>query len=161
MHIHAPLTACALALVLTSPSLSAQDSARTPDDYQCTLTRSKNERKVAFARRCAEDFIKRSGYTTVPVQDTGLAAFERIQFGGVRDVLDQRHGTLQPDAESVGCSSTGCSATFRYADTSLACVLRVVTMTADFGGMLVQHQDATYAPGTAGARRCAARRPAR
>ncbi|SRR6266699_484951 len=161
MQTPATLTACALAFVLTSPPLSAQDSARTPDPYQCTLTRSKREGKVAFARRCAEDFIKRGGYTTVPVQDTSLVARERIEFGGVRDALAQRHGTLQPTAQSVGCSSTGCSATFRYADTSLACVFRVVTMTADFREMLVQHQDATYAPGTVGARRCAARRAAR
>ena len=161
MQTHGTLTACALALVLTSPPISAQDSARTPDPYQCILTRSKGERKVAFARRCAEDFIKRSGYTTVPVQDTNLVARERIEFGGVRDALAQRHGTLRPTAQSVRCSSTGCYATFGYADTSLACVFRVVTMTDDFGEMLVQHQDATYAPGTVGARRCAAHRTAR
>jgi len=151
-------TSASLALLLLMVrGLPAQDSSQVAHPHRCLLERQFRESRVAFARRCAEDFIKRSGYTTAPVEDTSLVGFERIQFGTVKDILNQRHGTLRPTAESVHCSKSGCSAVFHYADSSLVCVFRILTMKADFTELRVQHQGATYAPGTAGARRCAER----
>jgi hypothetical protein len=103
---------------------------------QCSLRRAETETSAGFARRCAEDFVKRNGY--------------------VADSLKQ--ASLQPAAESVKCDSQACYATFHYADPRLACSLRLVTMTPAFSNVHVEHQDVTYKPGSREAKKCARKR---
>ncbi len=132
------------------------EAART-----CLLVRAHREPADSFARRCAEEFIARNGYTSSPpTADTSLWTPESIEFASSwADALQRRHNTLFPRAESAGCETGGCAATFRYASDTSLCHMRIVTMSSSFKGMRMQHQEVQPAPGTPRARACARQKP--
>ncbi len=132
------------------------EAART-----CLLVRAPREPADSFARRCAEEFIARNGYTSSPpTADTSLWAPESIEFASSwAEALQQRHNTLFPRAESAGCEAGGCAATFRYPSDTSACYMRIVTMSSSFKGMRMQHQLVQLAPQFPRARACAHQKP--
>ncbi len=95
-----------------------------------------------------------------PTADTSLWTPESIEFASSwADALQRRHNTLFPRAESAGCETGGCAATFRYASDTSLCHMRIVTMSSSFKGMRMQHQEVQPAPGTPRARACARQKP--
>jgi hypothetical protein len=122
---------------------------------RCAFTRGPKESIKAFVRRCAEDFVTRNGYTSVPpTSDSSLWATESIQFApSWQAVFQQRHNQLVPKAEGIGCSKTSCSATFRFSGSD-PCVFRAVTMGKDGKGMRMEHQSGVPVPGSAAERKC-------
>src|SRR2546427_1338298 len=117
--------------IFVATALSAQARPIPADTLEparrCVFTRAPKESTSAFLRRCAEDFVARNGYTSVPpASDSTLRATESIEFGSSwQQVVQRRHNELSPKAESAGCTKTGCAATFRYAGGD-ACIVRVV-----------------------------------
>jgi len=151
---------CAAAL---SSSLSGQirpadtlERART-----CILARRPTESPESFARRCAEDFIGRNGYTSsAPAADSTEWVSEGIEFASSwAGVFRWRQNSLQAHAATVFCGTLECGATFRSARDPTPCYERIVTMTRSFKGMRMQHQGVVPAPGTKEARRCSQSKP--
>ncbi len=127
----------------------------------CTLAPKPTEFPESFARRCAEDFIGRNGYTSsAPAADSTLWVSEGIEFASSwAGVLRGRQNSLQAHAATVFCNSVECGATFRSARDPTPCYERIVTMTRSFKGMRMQHQGVAPAPGTKEARRCSRSKP--
>jgi hypothetical protein len=125
----------------------------------CVLNRPRDEADTTYARRCAEAFIAQNGYTSATgVVDTSLVVPEFLDMGGVEDILEHRHGQLEPRAESAGPGLDGWGVGFRYASDPSGCTLRVVLMKSDFTGMRMVHEDAGPASDTEQGRVCAKRR---
>jgi len=127
----------------------------------CLFTRRLDESTQSVARRRAEDFIARNGYTlSPPTADSTLWASEDIEIDSTwAGVLRWRHNSLQSHAATVGCDSIECGATFQSAGDRSPCFERIVTMTGSFKGMRMQHQGVGPAPGTKEARQCSRSKP--
>jgi len=146
-----------LVMVLGAPLSAQVRPADTLDSSRrCLFTRGRRESTSEFLRRCAEDFVARNGYTSAPpTSDSTLWSPESIEFASSwQEVFQRRHNRLMPKAESAGCNRGGCAATFRYADPSIRCVVRVVTMSKTGSGMRMEHQEAVPRPGSAEERKC-------
>ena len=143
-------------LVLISSATFAEPPGTGTDARVCRLRGEQAEALDAVAKRCAEDFVRRNGYTRFePTSDPSLLATENIEFcSSWTECLKDRRGTLKPTAHSSSCSEDGCSVAFQYSDPSLTCQYRIVTMTRELTEMLMQHQSSMPAPGTPEAERC-------
>jgi hypothetical protein len=144
---------------LIAASMSAQErpsDARDPA-RRCAVARGDKEPDSSFARRCAEEFVRRNGYTSVDAQvDSTTWAAEGIEWASsVSEILTYRRNTLMPHAIGVRCIPKGCGVTFAYRDSSFKCVFRMVTMSKGFRGMRMEHQDVFAPPGSPESRRCA------
>ncbi len=148
LALHAGLAKAGLA---QGPALSATSPAR-----QCSGARHTAESLVVYATRCAEEFVRRNGYTPAPpAPDTLLLAEEAIEYGrSWPERLRLRRATLDEQAVSAACSATGCGVTFRYLATASQCRFRLVTMTAEGAALRIAHQDVAPEPDSGGARRC-------
>ena len=113
------------------PTSSVRSGAR---ERQCAVLRLSSETDACFAVRCAEDFIRRNGYTSQPV--TGPLQTESF----VSPSPEQRRGSLEGAAAGYVTYSSGHLVAFRHASSTRA-VGRAVTMSATFGDLKVEHQD--------------------
>jgi hypothetical protein len=144
-------TASCLALVLIL--LSARPSAAqqilavadTTALRACRVALVEGEQPELRAARCAEDFIRRNGYTSAP-PDTSLGvARESIEWEASDSArLQARHGSLLPDALGVcpgARGAPGYTVAFRYAGSTSDSIGRAVTMSPEFTELRVQHPD--------------------
>ena len=134
-----------LAACHPSPSevtvIPVPESADSPD-RTCRLERGPQEPSHAFARRCAESFIRANGYTSAqPADEVTPLAAESYDHGTREDVLRFRHNQLQLPAEYAECRNGRCTVWFRYNVPSATCRRRLVMMSTTFTGMHLQHQD--------------------
>lgn len=131
----------ALALLSAAPDLRAQETA--PDPRACRVAREAGDDDVAYAVRCAEEFVRRNGYTTAPADpDTTLHAaesIERRQSAGERAA--DRAGMLEARAMGM-CEGEGdrrFTVVFAFRGGS-GPHARAVTMSAAFDALRVQHR---------------------
>jgi hypothetical protein len=116
----------------------------------CQVPRVASESPRTHAQRCAEDFIRRNGYTAAaPTVTERTIAYETITIAGSwREVLAFRRNSLRPSALGV-CSgsrrdSLGFTVVFRYRDTAIGDA-RAVTMNRTFNALRVEHEDFSVA----------------
>lgn len=130
--------------VLFGGALAIQPlSGQAPTD--CRLPRGARESAVAYARRCAEHYIRAAGYTRdSSAVDTTLFARDIIEFEERSRVLAARAGTLRPRALRADCDVDGCLVAFAYANPALVCAARAVRMGPEFTELHVVHQDLNY-----------------
>jgi hypothetical protein len=132
----------ALALLAAAPDLRAQATA--PDPRACRVAREAGEDDVAYAVRCAEEFVRRNGYTTEPADpDTTQHAAESIERRSPSERLAMRAGSLESRAYAI-CEGEGAhrfTVVFRIRRLDVHGVARRVTMSANFGEMRMQHLD--------------------
>lgn len=130
----------ALALLSAAPDLRAQETA--PDPRACRVAREAGEDDVAYAVRCAEEFVRRNGYTTAPADpDTTQHAAESIERRSPSERLAMRAGSLESRAYAI-CEGNGDRRftvvfAFRGGNGPHA---RAVTMSAAFDALRVQHR---------------------
>jgi hypothetical protein len=105
-----------------------------PIEGQCGVIRRSNETEACFAVRCAEDFIRRNGYTSEPA--TGPLQTESFNS----PTLERRTGTLVKAAAGYAPYPPGHLVPFRYTSGTTK-TGRAVTMSATFDRMRVEHQD--------------------
>lgn len=98
-------------------------------DGRCAIERAANESADCFAVRCAEDFVRRNGYTV----DTASGP-QRPDPLGLS--VAARHATLNPFAIFHKRVASGHSVGFRYRDSSDN-VGRAVTMSDSFLALTV------------------------
>jgi hypothetical protein len=131
-----------LALLLAAAGAAAQE-VEPADARACRVARDPARSAAEHAVRCAEDFVRRNGYTRLPA-DFAVPAGESIERAGSPPGLRAaRAGTLEPGAAGVCTGGEGAHAftvVFRHADPA-APNARAVTMSPAFGEMRVQHQD--------------------
>lgn len=86
-----------------------------------------------MARRCAEEFVRQNGYTSLPPTDDSTRwVLERGEGGPWPRVLVARSGSLERAAATVQCSVRQCLVLFRLQKPLTACVYRAVSMTQVF-----------------------------
>jgi hypothetical protein len=100
--------------------------------------RDAGESAECYAVRCAEDFIRRSGYTIEPPSGPETAD----PFG---TPLDQRRGMLYGKAIVHQWSPSGHFVGFRYRDSSDN-VGRAVTMNRNFAELQLDHLNFVWPP---------------
>ncbi len=124
-------------VALGAASLSAQE-----ETTRACAAGASSEAASEAARRCAEEFVARNGYTLAsPASDTLLLVVESIEReASWADRLAERRGTLLTPAISSDCTDLGCTVIFDFAPPA-QCAGRAVTMTAQFTQMQVQHRD--------------------
>ena len=105
-----------------------------PTERACRVERGKNEPSECFAVRCAEDFVRRNGYTAD--EATGPVVRESVHSL----TLEQRRGMLERSAVGYRAYPPGHLVVFKYS-TSAGKTARAVTMGADFDDLRVEHQD--------------------
>jgi hypothetical protein len=116
------------------PAGGAKTASRPPREPACPLARATKESPECFAVRCAEDFVRRNGYT-------GDAATGPIVPESVHPVtLEERQGMLDGAAVGYRPYPPGHLVVFRYSG-STGKTARAVTMSGDFDGLRVEHQD--------------------
>src|SRR4051812_34535096 len=95
MTIRASATIIGLALAACSPAQrtgAVQPAAAPEGERACRVARADTESSECFAVRCAEDFVRRNGYTTEAA--TGPLARESVHS----PTLEQRRGMLERSA---------------------------------------------------------------
>ena len=112
----------------------AQSAAGPPGERGCRVSRAANESSECFAVRCAEDFVRRNGYTLDAA--TGPVARESIHS----PTLEQRRGMLERSAVGYRPYPPGHLVVFKYSS-STGKAGRAVTMSGEFGDLRVEHQD--------------------
>lgn len=144
MPIRVSRLAVAALLALASTHALAAQAAGETDARACGLPREAGMDDAAHAVRCAEDFVRRNGYTTEPGDTTRLAG-ESIEFASSRkELLHDRSGSLKARAFGVCVGIPGdamyFTVVFRHLDPRYTNA-RAVTMSRSFGEMRVQHRD--------------------
>ncbi len=132
----------------TQPPGETKAAATFPPERRCRLARGPNESPECFAVRCAEDFVRRNGYTVEAA--TGPIVGESVDS----PTLEQRRGTLERAAVGYRPSPPGHLVVFKYSS-SQGKTARAVTMSASFDNLRVQHQDFLLA-GAGSVPKCAA-----
>lgn len=159
LGVTALISACALR--------HAPDTApRWTEARQCPFHPTADVDSAETAVKCAEEFIARNGYTlTPPVWGSAQLAEETFETGQPwSEVLARRRGTLKPKSVGVcvGASDRAdmvYTVAFPYADNRVTALVRVVTMTASFGDLRMQHQDVRVRAMTDPDRNCQFRAP--
>jgi hypothetical protein len=137
------LIASALSTFAAS-GLAAQQSAVR----ECGVARDSAVSDAQHAIACAEEFVRRNGYTEAPPTADSLLAFESIEsVNSLRELLERRHDTLGERAFAVcigkadgdGLTGHSYAVVFLVRITSLPHA-RVVTMSAQFDQLRVQHR---------------------
>lgn len=146
---------CCILLVsgIAAPALT-QSPDPTPDPRKCRLSRAADEAIESVAKRCAEDFVRRNGYTDAAADVDSIVRESFESWSSVADVLRRRHKSLNADAYSTGCSDDGCGVTFGHGGPRTPCAFRIVTMTREFTLMRMEHQLVMPAPDTPDGQRC-------
>ena len=103
------------------------------DDRDCRLDRAKDESSECFAVRCAEDFVRRNGYTLDPA--TGPIVDEAIESPTVQE----RKGMLEKSAVGYKAYPPGHIVVFKLSSSSSE-LGRGVSMSREFGDLRVGHQ---------------------
>ena len=111
-----------------------QTAASPPDDRACRVGRGTNESAECFAVRCAEDFVRRNGYTLDAA--TGPVVRESVYS----PTVDERKGMLERVAVGYRSYPPGHLVVFRYSS-STGKTGRAVTMSGEFGDLRVAHQE--------------------
>jgi len=122
---------------------ACKKSTPPPIDYpfevdvspSCRVERALGEKDACFAIRCAEDFIRRNGYTNVPPSEP--IALETLERSEPSRLLDSRRGIVKPKAVHYRGGDVH-TVLFEYSDGSS---FKAVQMGQDFANLLVQHQD--------------------
>ena len=115
----------------------ASSSALDPAG-RCQVARLAGEHADCYAVRCAEDFIRRNGYTIEPASVPQY----RDAFSAS---MEERHGMLYSSAIVHQWISGGHFVGFRYRDSSDN-VGRAVTMTGNFSDLKLDHVHFVWAP---------------
>jgi hypothetical protein len=134
----AALLVLALVLMGLPKGISAQAH---PDPRSCLGPQRSGATPVQRAVACAEEFIRRNGYTSHPAADSTLLATESIEWGV--SLLEGRHDSLAERAFGVctgGGDSHAFTVVFTYREGSKE-VARAVTMSREFTELRVQHVD--------------------
>lgn len=109
------------------------------DRQRCLIPRDLSQKLETHARRCAEEFLAVNGYTeSIVAIDTARLVPERGERRVTPGVLEQRYGTLKPEASMVQCSGGDCYVFFEVSDPSKRCRMRAVLMTWVFTRMRVR-----------------------
>jgi len=97
------------------------------------------------AVRCAEDFVRRNGYTIEPpLPDTALLAPENATaWTGWHAELKRRRSRLDPHAVAASCDERRCRVYFEHADPSHRCRFQEVFLNAAGSGLRVLPGDAS------------------
>jgi hypothetical protein len=137
------LTALAVASVLVgcrarSSRPGSDESQGNAANGRCEVIRAPGENADCYAVRCAEDYVRRGGYTVEPPSVTPLD-------DALGDSLAQRHGMLYGSAIIHERSTTGHVVGFRYRDSSDN-VGRAVTMNLGFGAMKLDPLNLVWPP---------------
>jgi hypothetical protein len=139
-----PIVVCAILCVncqsrsSTRRSQSESSSAPVDSEGRCQIARREGEAADCYAVRCAEDFIRRNGYTIEPASGPLRPdAFNASQ--------QERRGMLYGSAIVHKWVSTGHFVGFRYRDSSDN-VGRAVTMTSSFSDLRLDHLNLVWPP---------------
>jgi hypothetical protein len=117
---------------------SDASSAAIDPAGRCQVARLAGEHADCYAVRCAEDFIRRNGYTIEPASVPQY----RDAFSAS---MEERHGMLYSSAIVHQWISGGHFVGFRYRDSSDN-VGRAVTMTSTFNELKLDHVHFVWAP---------------
>ena len=116
-----------------------QATAAPSGDRACRVGRANNESSECYAVRCAEDFVRRNGYTLDAT--TGPVARESVYS----PTPEERRGILERSAVGYRPYPPGHLVVFKYSSPT-AKTGRAVTMSGEFGDVRVEHQDLSAAP---------------
>jgi hypothetical protein len=111
-----------------------QTAAAPHGERACRVTRAKSESPECFAVRCAEDFVRRNGYTLDPT--TGPVVKESVYS----PTLEERRGMLARSAIGYRPYPPGHLVVFKYSS-STGKTARAVTMSGEFDDLRVEHQE--------------------
>jgi hypothetical protein len=115
-------------------SQETQSAGRLSSERACGVARASWESVGCFAVRCAEEFVRRNGYTLEPA--TGPISTESVYS----PTLEERRGTLLGSAAGYRQHSSGHRVFFKFSSATESHA-RAVTMNADFDNLRVEHQD--------------------
>ena len=137
------LLAAALLLAASARNLQAQAPEPT-DPRACELGGGPAVTAARYAIACAEKFVRRNGYTSLPASaDSSMISREAEEpAGSVAELLDRRRDTLEPQAFGicVGNAGEGYVVPFRYRAGSKTRA-RAVVMSVAFDQLRVYPQD--------------------
>jgi hypothetical protein len=150
------LAVCALATSCAQP-------AKPLDPRSCRGVPASDP--VTTAVLCAEEFVRRNGYTGVPAGDSADIAMETIEFyPNWKALLAARANSIEP-SPAIVCNrrflrlvEPGYTVMFRYRKQMTAPELsaysfgRAVSMTADFRELRMEHQSIVLTDTIAGCR---------
>ena len=101
-----------------------------------------------IAVRCAEDFVRRNGYTEAPVDLSSPLAFEAIESiewtDSIPRLLAERHASLEGKAAGICAGDRGApgyTVAFRRHTPTSAATGRAVTMSPQFTKLRMEHVD--------------------
>ncbi|HYJ79028.1 MAG TPA: hypothetical protein VEW03_05480 [Longimicrobiaceae bacterium] len=159
MFVRRSLCTHALAIASIVPVLLgcavAGLNAQQPRVRECGVARDSAASDARHAIACAEEFVRRNGYTEAPpTTDSTLVAFESIEFAdSLREVLALRHNALMERAVGVcigkadgdGLTDHAYTVIFYLRATSGGHARRV-TMSAQFDELWVQRGVFLFTP---------------
>jgi hypothetical protein len=135
MWVSATLIGLALAgCSATQRTGGAQPAPAHEAERACHVARAGTESSECFAVRCAEDFLRRNGYTMDAA--AGPLARESVRS----PTLEERRGMLERSAFGYRPFPPGHLVVFKYSN-STGRTARAVTMSGAFDALRVEHQD--------------------
>ena len=135
MRVSATLIGLAIAgCSATQRTGGAQPAPEPEGERVCHVARTGTESSECFAVRCAEDFVRRNGYTTDAA--TGPLAKESVHS----PTLEERRGVLERSAFGYRPYPPGHLVVFKYSRSTRK-TARAVTMSGAFDALRVEHQD--------------------
>ena len=148
---------------LTPHALIAQRASGPPptrDLRTCPSVLQGDGTPEQIAVRCAEDFVRRNGYTEMTADTSSPRAFEAIErTDSIPRLLAERHASLEAKAVGICTDNRGApgyTVAFRRHTATSAATGRAVTMSSRFTNLRMEHVDFILA---AIARRQASCRP--
>ena len=128
----------------STPPLAGPDSIAR----RCRIAIDRAQPPASLASRCAEEFVRRNGYTDVgPSPDSTSWATETFElpWESIAALMRARHNLLESHAavvcDGLAPADRGFTVVFRYRGDTSGTRGRAVVMGRTYDGMIIMHQD--------------------